>query len=118
MTCKLTRVVWSRDCRTDVQSWLNYAFWRETCKQWIGIFVLQAEDGIRDVAVTGVQTCALPIYSNRSADMMPGLRTRAARDRARTTPRGPNKASRSRYIRQPTSETSLTVAGRSRCHKT
>jgi len=24
--------------------------------------VLQAEDGIRDVAVTGVQTCALPIY--------------------------------------------------------
>src|SRR2546422_1076398 len=26
-------------------------------------FVFQAEDGIRDVAVTGVQTCALPIYS-------------------------------------------------------
>src|SRR2546422_5617587 len=24
-------------------------------------FLLQAEDGIRDVAVTGVQTCALPI---------------------------------------------------------
>src|SRR6266436_840691 len=27
-------------------------------------FFLQAEDGIRDVAVTGVQTCALPIYAN------------------------------------------------------
>src|SRR5205809_8055067 len=26
-------------------------------------FFLQAEDGIRDVAVTGVQTCALPIYA-------------------------------------------------------
>src|SRR2546429_2323619 len=26
------------------------------------IFFFQAEDGIRDVAVTGVQTCALPIY--------------------------------------------------------
>src|SRR2546429_216780 len=26
-----------------------------------GIFFFQAEDGIRDVAVTGVQTCALPI---------------------------------------------------------
>src|SRR5256884_6506730 len=26
------------------------------------VFVFQAEDGIRDVAVTGVQTCALPIY--------------------------------------------------------
>src|SRR2546422_6294317 len=27
-------------------------------------FFFQAEDGIRDVAVTGVQTCALPIYIN------------------------------------------------------
>src|SRR2546429_1864702 len=26
------------------------------------IFFFQAEDGIRDVAVTGVQTCALPIW--------------------------------------------------------
>src|SRR6202008_5141155 len=28
------------------------------------IFFLQAEDGIRDIGVTGVQTCALPIFSN------------------------------------------------------
>src|SRR2546429_3872536 len=28
-------------------------------------FFFQAEDGIRDVAVTGVQTCALPIYVER-----------------------------------------------------
>src|SRR2546429_7222831 len=28
-------------------------------------FFFQAEDGIRDVAVTGVQTCALPIYGGR-----------------------------------------------------
>src|SRR5690606_39439650 len=27
-----------------------------------GIFFFQAEDGIRDFHVTGVQTCALPIY--------------------------------------------------------
>src|SRR5687768_17950353 len=27
----------------------------------LGFFFFQAEDGIRDVAVTGVQTCALPI---------------------------------------------------------
>src|SRR3712207_1554177 len=26
------------------------------------VVVLQAEDGIRDIGVTGVQTCALPIY--------------------------------------------------------
>src|SRR2546429_6373261 len=29
-------------------------------------FFFQAEDGIRDVAVTGVQTCALPIYTTAS----------------------------------------------------
>src|SRR3712207_7925611 len=26
-------------------------------------FFFQAEDGIRDIGVTGVQTCALPIYA-------------------------------------------------------
>src|SRR5690606_30818475 len=30
-------------------------------------FFFQAEDGIRDFHVTGVQTCALPIYTGRSA---------------------------------------------------
>src|SRR5437868_11333034 len=30
----------------------------------IFIFFFQAEDGIRDRNVTGVQTCALPIYSH------------------------------------------------------
>src|SRR5205809_6007706 len=29
---------------------------------FLSCFFFQAEDGIRDVAVTGVQTCALPIY--------------------------------------------------------
>src|SRR2546429_6439336 len=29
---------------------------------WCGVFFFQAGDGIRDVAVTGVQTCALPIW--------------------------------------------------------
>src|SRR5947209_20162299 len=31
----------------------------------ISVFFFQAEDGIRDIGVTGVQTCALPIYSQR-----------------------------------------------------
>ena len=31
-------------------------------KGWICVFFFQAEDGIRDLHVTGVQTCALPIY--------------------------------------------------------
>src|SRR2546422_979139 len=42
---------------------------------WV-FFFFQAEDGIRDVAVTGVQTCALPISARRGA-LSP--RCRAAR---------------------------------------
>src|SRR2546422_2920413 len=43
----------------------------------IGVFFFfQAEDGIRDVAVTGVQTCALPISPGAAA-------LRCARDRGR-----------------------------------
>src|SRR2546430_7672061 len=30
----------------------------------VGFFFFQAEDGIRDLTVTGVQTCALPISSH------------------------------------------------------
>src|SRR6478752_8599705 len=33
----------------------------------IFFFFFQAEDGIRDVAVTGVQTCALPIWAAAAA---------------------------------------------------
>src|SRR6266436_8922968 len=35
-------------------------------------FFFQAEDGIRDVAVTGVQTCALPIYGGPRDDGVGG----------------------------------------------
>src|SRR5690554_7342751 len=39
--------------------------WREKCGCMLGVglffFFFQAEDGIRDADVTGVQTCALPI---------------------------------------------------------
>src|SRR3712207_8336340 len=33
---------------------------RQASCRW---FFFQAEDGIRDIGVTGVQTCALPIYA-------------------------------------------------------
>src|SRR5688572_32342050 len=49
-------------------------------------FFFQAEDGIRDLTVTGVQTCALPISPRRgpeaaersAAGSGPGLRTARA----------------------------------------
>src|SRR5260370_14600863 len=36
-------------------------------------FFFQAEDGIRDSSVTGVQTCALPISSENSDERLPHL---------------------------------------------
>src|SRR2546430_9171239 len=41
----------------------------EACEFYL-IFFFQAEDGIRDLTVTGVQTCALPI-SNHAASCTP-----------------------------------------------
>src|SRR2546429_6475969 len=42
-------------------------------------FFFQAEDGIRDVAVTGVQTCALPIFRPRYSLLYPIFVKRDAR---------------------------------------
>src|SRR2546429_2461958 len=51
------------------------------------LFFFQAEDGIRDVAVTGVQTCALPILRARSWEgTLP-----AALPRTRSQPLPPTK---------------------------
>src|SRR5689334_24377113 len=60
------------------------------------VFFFQAEDGIRDGTVTGVQTCALPIYAaadalraDRAADDNDGLQTLLTAIRAAAqTPRG------------------------------
>src|SRR5690349_24960400 len=45
-------------------------------------FFFQAEDGIRDLYVTGVQTCALPIYDPARC------RTDLRRERGEPLPRG------------------------------
>src|SRR2546427_12383305 len=42
-------------------------------------FFFQAEDGIRDLTVTGVQTCALPISISRAAARVPGLEREVTR---------------------------------------
>src|SRR5207244_10363943 len=42
---------------------IMYFYWLEKYDVFIFVFFFfQAEDGIRDDLVTGVQTCALPIY--------------------------------------------------------
>src|SRR5256886_12908144 len=39
----------------------------------VGAFFFQAEDGIRDLTVTGVQTCALPISGEGATNILPGV---------------------------------------------
>src|SRR5690349_23323596 len=51
-------------------------------------FFFQAEDGIRDLYVTGVQTCALPIWRRRvSRRRVSSMRARASRLFSRATRR-------------------------------
>src|SRR5256885_2676378 len=52
------------------------------------VFFFQAEDGIRDYKVTGVQTCALPICDRGGLASRRIAGSRAAGERARGT-RGP-----------------------------
>src|SRR3712207_7528298 len=48
---------------TIVIRWACRNVWRLVAGK--GYFFFQAEDGIRDIGVTGVQTCALPICRER-----------------------------------------------------
>src|SRR2546429_3861810 len=50
------------------------------------VFFFQAEDGIRDVAVTGVQTCALPICNFPDVKENWQLRTEEGRAEVLLTP--------------------------------
>src|SRR5947209_12146522 len=51
----------------------------------IVFFFFQAEDGIRDIGVTGVQTCALPIFLTAT----PALGTYSIVSKTPSSPRGP-----------------------------
>src|SRR2546430_5167885 len=55
-------------------------------------FFFQAEDGIRDLTVTGVQTCALPISHRRAA---------GARGRGTAQPSGARRAAARRLPHRP-----------------
>src|SRR2546429_2015166 len=52
-------------------------------------FFFQAEDGIRDVAVTGVQTCALPISVQHFAELVGATRLQELQGKLAVTAVGP-----------------------------
>src|SRR6266498_2108939 len=55
------------------------------------VFFFQAEDGIRDADVTGVQTCALPIWPGLRAVGEPRAQDRAELPRGAGRPAGPGR---------------------------
>src|SRR2546426_26113 len=73
-------------------------------------FFFQAEDGIRDYKVTGVQTCALPIWRRLCrlgrvvARALPRLRHHADRARVQSRGRHPARPSRPAHARSAVSE--------------
>src|SRR5476651_50050 len=50
----------AQDAFEAVLAWLDIDGWHDAVRALV-FFFCQAEDGIRDIGVTGVQTCALPI---------------------------------------------------------
>src|SRR5207248_7401613 len=56
-------------------------------------FFFQAEDGIRDRTVTGVQTCALPISPQVLVHRQPGAKSSTHSPEGRHTPSTPAKRS-------------------------
>src|SRR2546430_9721253 len=70
---------------------------------WRGcsFFFFQAEDGIRDLTVTGVQTCALPIYSARCSRRSSMKRAAAITEKVMRNNSAPSAISEELY-RAPT----------------
>src|SRR5438445_8966865 len=85
-------------------------------------FFFQAEDGIRDIGVTGVQTCALPISDSPSSfpPSMPAAKTRLTKavhgrkavvaDLPRSEERRVGKECRSRWRTQQSERTTMRYA--------
>src|SRR2546427_11186639 len=60
--------------------------WLSMCCECVFFFFFQAEDGIRDLTVTGVQTCALPISRSTSSWGISGAGSRVWRSLTNSTP--------------------------------
>src|SRR5688572_31329042 len=67
----------------------------------IWFFFFQAEDGIRDLTVTGVQTCALPIYSSNKAGPKSGSTQPCSSDNTASPPLRPIAAAPSPASAKP-----------------
>src|SRR2546421_5743685 len=77
------------------------------------VFFFQAEDGIRDLIVTGVQTCALPILKPKScATLERAARSRSWRARSSNHAGAPGDWRSRLFVWQATSAISPTSSSR------
>src|SRR2546422_4193973 len=74
---------------------------------FVVFFFFQAEDGIRDVAVTGVQTCALPISTYGTTGSRPSERAIPGPCSATTRPGAPTRRSTTGITRRDRKSTRL-----------
>src|SRR6266511_3769607 len=64
-TINHTRNILIQDIRSNIYPSDSVNYVKETFCSFYFFYFFQAEDGIRDFHVTGVQTCALPILTLR-----------------------------------------------------
>src|SRR5256886_7955606 len=64
---KLNRLQVSARKELEKQGYVFHTAVRSVTARGLVFFFFQAEDGIRDLTVTGVQTCALPIWLRQIA---------------------------------------------------
>src|SRR5690606_40131983 len=83
---------------------------------WL-FFFFQAEDGIRDFHVTGVQTCALPILTRTTRRTSSRSPSSATSTRASRTPRRTSSSSASRHSRAARAHCSWPEIGRASCRE-
>src|SRR2546430_16801213 len=81
------------------------------------LFLFQAEDGIRDLTVTGVQTCALPISRLRAVDQRLAQSGRDQGRQGRPPAPGPMERARRRAVRLHRAESADREIGRASCRE-
>src|SRR5207249_7231943 len=80
-------------------------------------FFFQAEDGIRDRNVTGVQTCALPICADRARGANAARLPSGARGAPASRPRGPRPSAGVPHPHPPGGRAPGAEIGRASCRE-
>src|SRR5690348_11348701 len=88
--------------RRGPQTCASVVCWLSLVLMSLGVFFFQAEDGIRAGRVTGVQTCALPIFAARRRIAPPRVVGGGPEaDRRRAAAGGHRRAPGARRCRRP-----------------